>query len=161
MWRTGHSFIKAKLKETGAAIAGEMSGHIFFKERWFGFDDGVYAGARLIELLSKSEQTPQQIFDQLPNSINTPELRMEFAEGEHYQFMDKLQSTASFENATVSTIDGIRVDYPDGFGLVRPSNTTPILVLRFEADSNEAIQRIQADFAKAIHAVDPEQSVPF
>ncbi|NND81593.1 MAG: phosphomannomutase/phosphoglucomutase [Gammaproteobacteria bacterium] len=161
MWRTGHSFIKAKLKETGAAIAGEMSGHIFFKERWYGFDDGVYAGARLLELLSGQEQSPQAIFDALPDSINTPELRMEFAEGEHYAFMEKLQATASFEDATVSTIDGIRVDYADGFGLVRPSNTTPILVLRFEADTDAALQRIQQDFARAIHQVDAAVSVPF
>ena len=161
MWRTGHSFIKAKLKETGAAIAGEMSGHIFFKERWYGFDDGVYAGARLIELLAKQDQSPQDIFAALPDSINTPELRMEFTEGEHYVFMDKLKESASFENAQVSKIDGLRVDYEDGFGLVRPSNTTPILVLRFEADTDEAITRIQSDFKSAIHQVDDTLSVPW
>lgn len=161
MWRTGHSFIKAKLKETGAALAGEMSGHIFFKERWFGFDDGVYAGARLIELLSKSKQTPQAIFDALPNSINTPELRMEFDEGEHYKFMDKLKEIADFKGASVSKIDGLRVDYPDGFGLIRPSNTTPILVLRFEADTDAALARIQQDFKAAIHKIDPELVTPF
>lgn len=161
MWRTGHSFIKAKLKESGAAIAGEMSGHIFFKERWFGFDDGVYAGARLIELLAKQDLSPQAIFDALPNSINTPELRMEFAEGEHYRFMEELQATAKFDDASVSTIDGLRVDYSDGFGLVRPSNTTPILVLRFEADSDAALARIQGDFAQAILGVDPQASLPF
>lgn len=162
MWRTGHSFIKAKLKETGAAIAGEMSGHIFFKERWFGFDDGVYAGARLIELLSKLEQTPQQVFDALPNSINTPELRIDFAEGEHYAFMDKLKASANFdESARVSKIDGLRVDYDDGFGLIRPSNTTPILVLRFEGDDQNALERIQADFKSAILAVDAEIVTPF
>jgi len=161
MWRTGHSFIKAKLKETGAAIAGEMSGHIFFKERWFGFDDGVYAGARLIELLSKQTQTPQAVFDALPDSINTPELRMEFAEGEHYTFMDKLKEVANFDDASVSKIDGLRVDYKDGFGLIRPSNTTPILVLRFEADSDDALLRIQNDFAAAIHKIDPDIATPF
>lgn len=161
MWRTGHSFIKAKLKESGAAIAGEMSGHIFFKERWFGFDDGVYAGARLIELLAKQDQSPQAIFDALPNSINTPELKIEFAEGEHYTFMDKLTASAKFANANVSTIDGLRVDYTDGFGLVRPSNTTPILVLRFEADTQPALERIQGDFAKAIFKVDANIKLPF
>lgn len=161
MWRTGHSFIKAKLKETGAAIAGEMSGHIFFRERWFGFDDGVYAGARLIELLSKQSQSPQEIFDALPNSINTPELRMDFEEGEHYAFMDRLQSVAEFPNAQVSKIDGLRVDYTDGFGLIRPSNTTPILVLRFEADSEQALRRIQDDFAAAIRSVDANMATPF
>ena len=161
MWRTGHSFIKAKLKETGAAIAGEMSGHIFFKERWFGFDDGVYAGARLIELLSGLSETPQQVFDALPNSINTPELRIEFDEGEHYAFMEKLTETATFTDASVSTIDGLRVDYADGFGLIRPSNTTPILVLRFEADTQAAIERIQQEFADAIKQIDPNLTTPF
>jgi len=161
MWRTGHSFIKAKLKETGAAIAGEMSGHIFFKERWFGFDDGVYAGARLLELLAKEEQTPQAIFDALPDSINTPELRMEFAEGEHYKFMDKLKEVAEFGDASVSKIDGLRVDYKDGFGLIRPSNTTPILVLRFEADTKAALERIKQDFAKAISQIDHDSAIPF
>jgi len=138
-----------------------MSGHIFFKERWFGFDDGVYAGARLIELLSKQTQTPQAVFDALPDSINTPELRMEFAEGEHYTFMDKLKEVANFDGASVSKIDGLRVDYKDGFGLIRPSNTTPILVLRFEADSDDALLRIQNDFAVAIHKIDPDIATPF
>ena len=161
MWRTGHSFIKSKLKESGAALAGEMSGHIFFKERWYGFDDGVYAGARLIELLTRQQDSPQAIFDALPDSINTPELRMEFSEGEHYAFMQRLLESARFENAKVSTIDGIRVDYADGFGLIRPSNTTPILVLRFEADTEAAIKRIQADFSRVIRQVDREIAVPF
>ena len=161
MWRTGHSFVKAKLKETGAALAGEMSGHIFFKERWYGFDDGVYAGARLIEILSKLTETPQEVFDALPNSINTPELRIDFAEGEHYAFMDKLKAVADFGDAEVSKIDGLRVDYKDGFGLIRPSNTTPILVLRFEADTEEAIKRIQSDFASAIKSIDDSIVTPF
>lgn len=161
MWRTGHSFIKAKLRETGAALAGEMSGHIFIKDRWYGFDDGVYAGARLLEILSKKNETPQQIFDALPDSVNTPELRMEFAEGEHYAFMDKLKEVAEFPRGNVSTIDGLRVDYPDGFGLIRPSNTTPILVIRFEADTEAAIEAIQADFRAAVSKVDANQSTPF
>lgn len=161
MWRTGHSFIKAKLKETGAAIAGEMSGHIFFKERWFGFDDGVYAGARLIELLSKLDQTPQEVFDALPNSVNTPELRIDFEEGEHYKFMDRLKEVAEFPGGDVSKIDGVRVDYDDGFGLIRPSNTTPILVLRFEGDSQEALDRIQTNFKSALLSIDSELAIPF
>jgi len=161
MWRTGHSFIKAKLKQTEAALAGEMSGHIFFKERWFGFDDGVYAGARLLELLSKRQESPQQVFDALADSVNTPELRIDFDEGEHYVFMDKLKQVADFGDASVSKIDGLRVDYTDGFGLIRPSNTTPILVLRFEADSEHAIARIQADFKAAIAQVDPNLTTPF
>ena len=161
MWRTGHSFIKAKLRETGAALAGEMSGHIFIKDRWYGFDDGVYSGARLLEILSKSEQSPQEIFDALPDSVNTPELRIDFEEGEHYTFMDKLKEAADFPNGSISTIDGLRVDYDDGFGLIRPSNTTPILVIRFEADTQEAIERIQTDFKTAIQNVDPDQATPF
>jgi len=161
MWRTGHSFIKAKLKETGAALAGEMSGHIFIKDRWYGFDDGVYAGARLLELLSNLEKSPQQVFDALPDSVNTPELRMDFEEGEHYVFMDKLKEIAEFGDAQVSKIDGLRVDYDDGFGLIRPSNTTPILVLRFEADNQNAIARIQADFKTAIAEVDSSIATPF
>lgn len=161
MWRTGHSFIKAKLKETGAALAGEMSGHIFFKERWFGFDDGVYAGARLIEILSKMNQTPLEVFKSLPDSINTPELRIEFAEGEHYKFMDKLVAAARFDEAEVSTIDGLRVDYNDGFGLIRPSNTTPILVLRFEADNAAALAKIQSQFKRLITQVDAAVETPF
>ena len=161
MWKTGHSFIKAKLKETGAPLAGEMSGHIFFKERWYGFDDGVYAGARLIELLAAKEEPPQQIFDALPNTVNTPELRIEFAEGEHYKFMDKLKQHASFNDAEVSTIDGLRADFSDGFGLIRPSNTTPILVLRFEADNQPALERIQNEFKAMIQNTQSDVVTPF
>lgn len=161
MWKTGHSFMKAKLKETGAAMAGEMSGHFFFKERWYGFDDGVYSGARLIELLSNSSETPQQIFNALPDSINTPELRIEFEEGEHYRFMDKLKETATFNDSNTNTIDGLRVDFEDGFGLIRASNTTPILVLRFEANTKEALTRIQSEFKQNIHLVDPSIVIPF
>jgi len=138
-----------------------MSGHIFFKERWFGFDDGVYAGARLIEILSKMSETPQQVFDALPNSINTPELRIDFAEGEHYKFMEKLKEAADFGDAKISKIDGLRVDYNDGFGLVRPSNTTPILVLRFEADTEAGLKRIQTQFANAIKSIDSSIITPF
>lgn len=161
MWKTGHSFIKAKLKETGAPLAGEMSGHIFFKERWYGFDDGVYAGARLIELLANKQESPQQVFDALPNSINTPELRIEFAEGEHYRFIDKLKQKADFNDAKISTIDGLRADFKDGFGLIRPSNTTPILVLRFEADNQQALERIQSEFKTLIHNTQSDVVTPF
>ena len=161
VWRTGHSFIKAKLKETNAALAGEMSGHIFFNERWFGFDDGVYAGARLIELLAKQDGTPQIIFDNLPDSINTPELSIDFVEGEHYKFIDKLKAVADFPDAKINTIDGLRADFADGFGLVRPSNTTPILILRFEADNDDALKKIQNAFAKAIRQVDSGIDIPF
>jgi len=161
LWKTGHSFIKKKLKETGAPLAGEMSGHIFFKERWYGFDDGLYAGARLLEILSRSAD-PCAVLEALPDSISTPELQWELSEGENYTLMDALQKSARFDGAReIITIDGLRVEYPDGFGLARPSNTTPIIVLRFEADSTEALKRIQADFRKALLAVKAGATLPF
>ena len=162
MWRTGHSFIKAKLKETGAAIAGEMSGHIFFKERWFGFDDGVYAGARLLELLAKMHETPQAIFDALPNTVNTPELQIQMDNfGEHYTFMEELVQNADFPNQTVSTFDGLRVDFDNGFGLIRPSNTTPVLVLRFEGETQANLESIQNQFRELILSTRPNIQLPF
>ncbi len=161
LWKTGHSFIKKKLKETGAPLAGEMSGHMFFKERWYGFDDGMYAGARLLEILSRSAD-PGAVLEALPDSVSTPELQWQLAEGENYALMETLQSTASFEHAQeVITIDGLRVEYADGFGLARPSNTTPIIVLRFEADTADALKRIQADFRRALLAVKPGATLPF
>ena len=161
MWRTGHSFIKAKLKESGAALAGEMSGHVFFKERWYGFDDGLYTGARLVELLSKQQESPQSVFAALPDSINTPELRIEMEEGQHFVYMNELIENADFPGAEVSTIDGLRVDFADGFGLVRPSNTTPILVLRFEADTQTAMSRIQDEFRSLLLTTRPDVTIPF
>ena len=161
MWRTGHSFIKAKLKESGAVLAGEMSGHIFFKERWYGFDDGLETGARLIELLAKEQESPQQIFDGLPDSINTPELRIEMEEGQHFVYMEELVDNADFPDGKISTIDGLRVDFEDGFGLVRPSNTTPILVLRFEADNEAALSRIQDQFRDLLQGTRSGVTIPF
>ena len=163
MWRTGHSLIKAKMRETGAELAGEMSGHFFFKERWYGFDDGIYAAARLLEILGGDLQgrSPEEIFATLPNSVSTPELKIELAEGEHYSFMDKLRQQASFDEATLITIDGVRADWPDGWGLVRASNTTPVLVLRFEADNPVALKRIQQVFRKQLLAVDFKLKLPF
>jgi phosphomannomutase/phosphoglucomutase len=161
MWRTGHSLVKAKLKETGAPLAGEMSGHTFFKERWYGFDDGLYTGARLLEILSRHAD-PSAVLNGLPNSPATPELQLKTAEGENFTLVDELKRTAKFEGATeVITIDGVRVEYPDGFGLARPSNTTPVVVIRFEADTPEALARIQADFRRAILAVKPGAALPF
>jgi phosphomannomutase/phosphoglucomutase len=161
MWKTGHSFIKKKLQETGAPLAGEMSGHVFFKERWYGFDDALYAGARLLEILSR-EPDPEAVFDRLPDAINTPELHLKLAEGENFTLMEKLKATARFEGAReVITIDGLRVEYPDGFGLARPSNTTPVIVLRFEADDETALKRIEEDFRRAILAVKPDAVLPF
>jgi len=161
MWKTGHSFIKAKLKESGALLAGEMSGHTFFQERWYGFDDGLYTAARLLELLARDPRRPADIFAALPNSVNTPELNMKFAEGEHFRVMEQLQQAASFPDARVTTLDGLRVDFADGFGLVRASNTTPVLVLRFEGDNPEAIRRIQDRFRELIRRVRPGVALPF
>lgn len=161
MWKTGHSFIKAKLKETGAPLAGEMSGHVFFKERWFGFDDGLYAGARLLEILSQQKDIDGTL-NGLPDAVNTPELHIKLAEGENYRLMDELQRNAKFEKFNeIITIDGIRVEYADGFGLARPSNTTPVVVLRFEANDAAALKRIQEDFRRALTAVKPDVVLPF
>lgn len=161
LWKTGHSLIKQKLKETGALLAGEMSGHTFFKERWYGFDDALYAGARLLEILSR-DANPSAVLEALPDAVNTPELHVKLAEGENYALIEQLQSTARFTNAReVIKIDGLRVEYEDGFGLVRASNTTPVVVLRFEADDEAAMRRIQEDFRKAILAVKPDAALPY
>jgi phosphomannomutase/phosphoglucomutase len=161
MWKTGHSFIKAKLKESGAALAGEMSGHIFFKERWYGFDDALYTAARLLELLSRDPRPPQEIFAALPNTVNTPELNLKFAEGEHFAVIKELVKRAHFPDAKVTTIDGLRADFSDGFGLVRASNTTPVLVLRFEGDNQAALERIQHRFRELLLASRPGIVLPF
>jgi phosphomannomutase / phosphoglucomutase len=163
MWRTGHSLIKAKMRETGAELAGEMSGHFFFKERWYGFDDGIYAGARLLEILAGDLEgrTPEEIFATCPKGVSTPELKVEMSEGEHYRFIEKFRETANFGDATLVTIDGVRADWPDGWGLVRPSNTTPILVLRFDADNEPALRRIKDVFRSQLLAVDPSLKLPF
>ena len=161
MWKTGHSLIKAKLKETGSPLAGEMSGHIFFKERWYGFDDAIYCGARLLEIVSKATNA-SKVLEDLPNAPSTPELNLKCAEGEHFTLMDQLKATAKFPAGTrVNMIDGLRVDYADGFGLARPSNTTPVIVLRFEADTPEALTRIQNDFRAQFAQVNPDLVLPF
>ncbi|MDP1682409.1 MAG: phosphomannomutase/phosphoglucomutase [Burkholderiales bacterium] len=161
LWKTGHSFIKAKMKETGALLAGEMSGHIFFKERWYGFDDGLYAGCRMLEYLSKQTDINATLHG-LPDTVNTPELNITMAEGEHYTLMNKLQQTAKFTGADeVIKLDGLRVEYPDGFGLARPSNTTPVIVLRFEGDTEAALKRIQDDFRRVILEAAPDLVLPF
>ena len=161
MWNTGHALVKAKLKETGAPLAGEMSGHTFFKERWYGFDDGLYTGARLLEILSQAADA-NPVLKNLPNSPSTPELNIKMAEGEPFALIDKLKAEGQFEGAEqIVTIDGVRVEYADGFGLARPSNTTPVVVLRFEADNAVALERIQAGFRQAISAVWPGIQLPF
>jgi len=161
MWRTGHSLIKAKLKETGAKLAGEMSGHVFFNDRWYGFDDGIYTAARLLEILSRHAD-PSAVLEALPDSPTTPELHLKLAEGENFRLIEALQKNAKFDGATeVITIDGVRVEYPDGFGLARASNTTPVVVLRFEADSPEALARIQGSLKQAIQAAMPGVTLPY
>jgi len=161
MWKTGHSFIKSKIKETGALLAGEMSGHIFIKERWYGFDDALYAAARLLEILAMDERGSTEVFAALPDSVNTPEINVAMREGEPPIFINQLLENAHFEGATVSTIDGLRADFEDGWGLVRASNTTPVLVLRFEADNDEALARIMGDFRRVMLQVNMHLSLPF
>jgi phosphomannomutase/phosphoglucomutase len=161
LWKTGHSFIKARLKETGAPLAGEMSGHIFFSERWYGFDDGQYAGARLLEILSR-ESNPAAVLDALPDAVSTPELNWALAEGEPHRLIAAMQKDARFEGAReIIRIDGLRVEYADGFGLARASNTTPVIVLRFEADDAAGLARIQADFRRVLSAAKPGAALPF
>lgn len=161
MWKTGHSFIKAKLKETGAPLAGEMSGHTFFNDRWYGFDDGLYAGARLLEILAKSPLTSAELFAQIPDSINTPELKLPLADDKKFIFMERLVEAAQFPGAAINTIDGLRVDFADSWGLIRPSNTTPYLILRFEADTDVALTRIQNQFRDLLLSLDKRLVLPF
>ena len=161
LWKTGHSLVKAKMRETGALLAGEMSGHVFFKERWYGFDDGLYAGARLLEILSRTGD-PGAALNALPDAVCTPELHIHTAEGVNHALIARLQKDARFTDAKdIITIDGLRVEYADGFGLMRPSNTTPVIVLRFEADNAGALQRIQNDFRRVLLTAAPELSLPF
>jgi phosphomannomutase / phosphoglucomutase len=168
MWKTGHSLVKAKIKETGAALAGEMSGHVFFNDadkngnkRWYGFDDGLYSGARLLEILSHFNDV-SEVLNALPDSVSTPEQHIHMKEGEPHRLIAELQKTAEFSGATeVITIDGLRVEYPDGFGLMRPSNTTPVIVLRFEANNQAALARIQQQFRTIILKAAPHVLLPF
>jgi phosphomannomutase/phosphoglucomutase len=161
LWKTGHSLIKAKMKETGAELAGEMSGHTFFKERWYGFDDGMYAGARLLEILSRDVDSSAALHA-IPDSLSTPELNIACADASPHALIDKLAATASFPGAVdVIRIDGLRVEYPDGFGLARASNTTPVIVLRFEADDAAALARIQGEFRRVLSQAMPGRPLPF
>jgi len=161
IWKTGHSLIKAKLAETGAPLAGEMSGHTFFKERWYGFDDALYAGARLLEILSRAADG-NAVLKALPNAPSTPELNWKLAEGEPHALVAQLQAAKPFPGAkSILTIDGVRVEYTDGFGLARASNTTPVVVLRFEADTEAALARIQQVFRAALQPLKPDAPLPF
>lgn len=161
MYKTGHSLIKARMKELDSPFAGEMSGHFFFEERWYGVDDGIYGAARLLEILARSEEPPTEILKALPTGVSTPELKVEMEEGENHAFIERFRDEATFEGAEVSTIDGLRADFADGWGLCRASNTTPVVILRFEADDEAALKRIQGAFAEQMRAINPEVTLPF
>ncbi|MFC5511819.1 phosphomannomutase/phosphoglucomutase [Massilia jejuensis] len=161
MYKTGHSLVKAKLRETGSPLGGEMSGHVFFKDRWYGFDDGLYAGARMLELLTRTSD-PSALLNALPMAISTPELHLHLNEGENFALIEKLRTDATFPTCEkINDIDGLRVEYPDGFGLARSSNTTPVVVLRFEGENQEALARIQDEFRSVILAAKPDAKLPF
>jgi phosphomannomutase / phosphoglucomutase len=167
MWKTGHSLIKARLKETGALLAGEMSGHIFFRDGWYGFDDALYSGARLLRILARDGRRPSEVFSSLPNAANTPELHLDMGEGEHFRLMARLLEQVPsiagerFAGAKLSTIDGLRVDFADRWGLVRASNTTPCLVLRFEGATDDSLERIKQDFRALLRSLDCKLTLPF
>lgn len=161
MWKTGHSFMKAKLKETGAKLAGEMSGHIFFNDRWFGFDDALYSAARLLQILSEDRRPSAEVFADFPDSVNTPELNVTMAEGENFKFIEQMFASAKFPGGKITDIDGLRIDFSDGWGLVRASNTTPSLVLRFEADNRAAMEKIQNQFRDLMRSIKPDIKLPF
>ncbi|HFB64374.1 MAG TPA: phosphomannomutase/phosphoglucomutase [Aeromonadales bacterium] len=161
MWKTGHSLIKAKMKETGALLAGERSGHFFFKERWYGFDDGLYAASRMLEILAADFRKSVDIFKVFPQTISTPELNVAISDANKFKFVEKLIKHGRFGDGKINTIDGIRVDYPQGWGLVRASNTSPCLVIRFEADTEEEFTKIKGIFRKQMLKIDPEMQLPF
>ena len=161
MWRTGHSLIKTKMQDSGALLAGEMSGHVFFADRWYGFDDALYSGARLLEILGTYNLPPSQVFAELPAGISTPELRITMAEGQQWVLMQRILAVDYFADGQCTTIDGLRVDYADAWGLVRASNTEPSLVLRFEADDQQALARIQDRFKNMLNQLAPDLRLPF
>lgn len=162
MWKTGHSFIKAKIAELKAQLAGEMSGHFFFGDRWYGFDDALYAGARLLEVLSREEVDSDAVFEAIPNSVNTPELKLPVEESNKFSLMQRLIDSAKFADAhDINTIDGLRVNFGDGWGLIRPSNTTPYLVMRFEAVNEVFMQKMQMMFREWLLSVEDDLTVPF
>jgi len=161
MCQTGHSLVKARLRASGAMLAGEMSGHVFFNDHWYGFDDGLYAAVRLLHILAREQRDADQVFGELPDTVNTPELGLPMTEGDHYRLIDELVANADFPDARVTLIDGLRVDFDDGFGLVRASNTTPKLVLRFEGDDQAALDRIQSRFRDLFTRTRPGLPLPF
>jgi phosphomannomutase/phosphoglucomutase len=161
MWKTGHSLLKMKLQQDNAPLAGELSGHVFFNDRWYGFDDGLYAGARLLELLSMEQQSLSELLRRFPDDVTTPELKLYVEENRKFSLMEEIAQKARFDGAMITTIDGLRVDFADGWGLVRPSNTTPCLVFRFEADDAQALERIQQVFREQLLVVDNRLELPF
>jgi len=161
MWKTGHSLIKSKMREVEAELAGEMSGHFFFAERWYGFDDGIYSAARLLEIVAGRTESPGELLEALPAGVSTPEIKVDAPGGDPHALVERFRTAASFEGARASTIDGLRVDWPDGWGLVRASNTTPVLVMRFDADTQEALERIQGQFREQLLALEPSLPLPF
>ena len=161
MWKTGHSLIKKKMKETGALLAGEMSGHIFFKERWFGFDDGIYSAARLLEILSLESRDADQIFSAFPSGLSTPEINITVTDENKFGLIERLQNEGQWGEANLTLLDGVRVDYAKGWGLIRASNTTPVLVLRFEADTKDELERIQNVFRSQLQRVAPDLNLHF
>ena len=161
MWITGHSYIKAKMREIHAALAGEMSGHIFFSDNWFGFDDGIYSAARLLEILSQENRDAEQVFSAFPSSLSTPEINIEVTDETKFALIEILQNKGQWGDANLTLLDGVRVDYPKGWGLVRASNTTPMLVLRFEADTQVELERIQSVFRSQLLQVAPDLDLTF
>jgi phosphomannomutase / phosphoglucomutase len=167
MWKTGHSLIKAKMKETGAALAGEMSGHIFFQEGWYGFDDALYTAARLLAALSQDARKASEVFGALPSAVSTPELQVRTGEGENFRLIERIVqqvpalSAGRFAGARITTIDGLRVDFDDRWGLVRASNTTPCLVIRFEGSTSQALARIKQEFRELLLSLDPALQLTF
>lgn len=161
MYKTGHALIKREMKRTNAALSGEMSGHFFFKERWYGFDDATYAAARLLEIISQQDKPLAELFSDIPNSVNTPEINIAIAEEKKFPFIETLKMQHGFKQCQLITVDGLRAEFNDGWGLVRASNTTPCLVLRFEADNDQALKRVQAEFKRSILQIAPELQVPF
>jgi phosphomannomutase/phosphoglucomutase len=161
MWKTGHSFIKARLRETGAELAGEMSGHVFFNDHWYGFDDGLYTAVRLLHILAKDDRNATEVFADLPDTINTPELGLKMAEGEHYKLVDELIENANFGDARINRIDGLRADFDYGFGLLRASNTTPTIVLRFEGNDESSLEKVKQQFRKLFNETRPGLDLPF
>lgn len=161
MWKTGHSYIKTKMAQMKSPLSGEMSGHIFFKERWYGFDDALYAGARFLEILAKDDRKCSEVFAALPDSVNTPEIKLPIDDKIKFTFIENFVESAEFENATLNTIDGLRIDFENGWGLIRASNTTPCLTLRFEAQDEQALQNVQRLFREKLLAFDNTLELPF